>query len=74
MTADKHWQLTSEDNPARGQLPALSEPVSKGKGSVLAVRLYQSDHEYLQQLGVNKSDFAREAIRSALNEIRNAEK
>ena len=69
MTEDKPWLLTQENNPARKGLPALSEPVAE---KMIGVRLYQSDDLMLRGMTVKKSDFIRDAVRSALDAIRNA--
>ncbi len=68
MTNDKPWQLKRENNPARKGLPVLSEATA---GKAVGVRLYQSDDEMLRGMNIKISDFIREAVRSALCEIRN---
>ena len=71
MSDNKPWQLKRENNPARQGLPTLAEPVDS---KMFGVRLYQSDAELLRSMNIKPSDFIRDAVHSALDEIRAAEK
>ena len=71
MTDDKPWQLKRENNPARKGLPTLSEPTAE---KAVGVRLYKSDDELLRSMNIKISDFIRETVRSALDQIRSEEK
>ena len=67
MTDDEPWQLKRENNPARKGLSTLINPTSL---KPVGVCLYKADDELLRSTNTKISDFIREAVRSALNEIR----